>query len=106
VKGELKENAEFDARMSKYEFNFAFDVLWSEIQNLNKRIDEEKPWALAKTDPEKAKAVLKSLIQDLSDINTRLAIFLPETAEKIAEIFEAEQITPPATPLFPKTFAA
>ena len=102
VKGELKDNADFDARTSKYEFNFAFDVLWDEIQNLNKRIDEEKPWALAKTEPDKAKEVLKSLIQDLSNTNLRLAIFLPETAAKIAEIFEAEHIAPPETPLFPK----
>ena len=102
VKAEQKEDAEFDERMDKYEFNFAFDVIWRQIQNLNKRIDEEKPWSLAKTDPEKAQSVLANLIQELVNINTRLAIFLPETSAKISEIFEAKDITPPATPLFPK----
>ena len=101
-KGELKENAEFDDRMAKYEFNFAFEVIWKQIQDLNKRIDEENPWALAKTEPEKAKAVLADIIQELLNINVRLGIFLPETSEKIAEIFGAEAIEPPATPLFPK----
>ncbi len=102
IKAEQKDAPEFDSRMDKYEFNFAFDILWSEIQNLNKRIDEEKPWALAKTDPKKAKAVLAELIQELVNTNLRLAIFLPDTAAKIANIFGAKQITPPATPLFPK----
>ena len=102
VKGELVENAEFDARMQKYEFNFAFENLWGQIQDLNKRIDEEKPWSVAKTDPAKAKENLNDLIQVLLNINVRLAIFLPETATKIADIFESEKIVPPKTPLFPK----
>ena len=86
TEGELKADADFDGRMSKYEFNFAFDI-----------VDE-----LAKNTPEKAKDVLAGLVQDLLNINERLAIFLPETAAKIAGIFETEQITPPETPLFPK----
>ena len=53
-KVEQRPDEEFDHRMQKYEFNFAFDVLWDGISELNKRIDAEKPWALAKTDPEKA----------------------------------------------------
>lgn len=100
--GELKDLPEFDERMQKYEFNFAFEILWKQIMDLNKRIDEEKPWALAKTDPAKAKEVLISLIKDLLDTNKRLAIFIPDTAEQIEAIFTAEQITPPETPLFPK----
>lgn len=100
--GELKDLPEFDERMQKYEFNFAFEILWKQIMDLNKRIDEEKPWALAKTNPAKAKEVLISLIKDLLDTNKRLAIFIPDTAEQIEAIFTAEQITPPETPLFPK----
>lgn len=100
--GELKDLPEFDERMNSYEFNFAFEILWKQIQDLNKRIDEEKPWALAKTEPEKAKDVLSDIIKILLDTNLRLAIFLPETAEKIKEIFGATAIEPPATPLFPK----
>ena len=100
--GELKDLPGFDERMGKYEFNFAFEILWKQIQDLNKRIDEEKPWALAKTDPEKAKAVLADIIKQLLDINVRLSIFLPETSEKISGIFGATVIEPPATPLFPK----
>ena len=88
--------------MDTYEFNKAFDLVWAEIQNLNKRIDEEKPWALAKTEPEKAKTVLESLSTDLLGLCDKMSLFIPETAEKIANIFTAEQIVPPAEPLFPK----
>jgi len=99
---ELPELPEFDERMSKYEFNFAFEILWKQIMDLNKRIDEEKPWALAKTDPEKAVAVLNDIIKSLLETNSRLAIFIPDTAKAIDEIFGADEIVPPATPLFPK----
>ena len=102
VSGKLVDNADFDNRMSKFEFNFAFEILWKQIQDLNKRIDAEKPWTLAKTDPEKAASILTEIIQDLANVNERLAIFLPETSKKIAEILSAELIARPAEPLFPK----
>ena len=101
-KVEKRPNHDFDSRMEKYEFNFAFDILWDGISELNKRIDAEKPWALAKTDPNKAKEVLVKLVADLLAINDRLSIFLPDISAKIAEIFTAKEIQPPVTPLFPK----
>ena len=97
-----RDEPDFDAKMDVYEFNFAFDLLWKQIGDLNKRIDAEKPWALAKTEPEKAKEVLASLVDELLTINERLAIFIPSTAKQIEEIFTSEAIQPPATPLFPK----
>ena len=102
IKVEETENKEFDERMEKFEFNFGFDILWNQIQDLNKRIDEEKPWSVAKEDPEKAKEILRSLVQDLVNICPRLEIFIPDTAKKIVEIFTAEEISAPKTPLFPK----
>ena len=92
----------FDELMEKYEFNNAFELVWKEIQNLNKRIDEEKPWALAKTDPDAARQVLVKLSSDLLGLCDKMSLFIPDTAEKIAGIFTAEQIMPPAEPLFPK----
>jgi methionyl-tRNA synthetase len=96
------EFAEFNERMDKYEFTPAFELVWGKIQDLNKRIDEEKPWSLAKTDPEKAVEVLTNLSQDLINLCPYLAIFIPDTAKQIEEVFAAEQIAAPKTPLFPK----
>lgn len=93
----------FRKMMDKFEFSKAFDYAWSKIQDLNKRIDEEKPWELAKNgETEKVQQVLQSLVEGLLQANQMLRIFLPETGEQTATIFTAEQIAPPETPLFPK----
>ena len=97
------EMPEFDAKMEGFEFNLAFDLIWNEIQGLNRRIDEQKPWALAKTDPEQAKKVLQELAQDLLNLCPRLGLFIPETADKIQEVFMASEISAPKTPLFPRS---
>ena len=93
---------EFKKHMDAYAFNVAFDYVWSKIQDLNRQIDAAKPWELAKTDPEKAKTVLKDLVKQLLSANEMLKIFIPGTADKIEAVFTAEQILPPATPLFPR----
>jgi methionyl-tRNA synthetase len=94
---------EYDELMCDYKFSKAFDLVWEKIQDLNKRIDEEKPWSLAK-EGEIAKLYdcMCGLIRDLLQANYELAPFLPETAEKIQKIFDGDEIQPPETPLFPK----
>lgn len=89
--------------MDKFEFNKAFDLVWHKVQDLNKSIDEQKPWELAKNgETEKLQQVLSGLVEGLLDVAVLLAPFLPDTAEKITTIFTAPEITPPTTPLFPK----
>ena len=89
--------------MDKFEFSHAFDLVWEKIQELNKRIDEEKPWVLAKNgESEKLEKCLSGLVVDLLKTNEMLKPFLPETSEKIEKIFTAKEIAPPKTPLFPK----
>ena len=89
--------------MDKFEFSKAFDYVWEKIQQINKRIDDEKPWMLAKAgETEKLQQVLTSLAQDLKDANLMLSPFLPGATKKVADVFDAETVTPPATPLFPK----
>ncbi len=39
---------EYDEIMRRFEFSHGFDYVWEKIQGLNKKIDEEKPWVLAK----------------------------------------------------------
>ena len=86
----------------EYRFSDAFNALWLEIQSINKKIDQSKPWELAKTSPEKVAPILEELVQDLVARAKILSIFLPSTSEKIISLFSSEKITPPETPLFPK----
>lgn len=93
---------EYRELMDKFEFSKAFDFLWEKIQAINRRIDEEKPWMLAKNgETKKLETCLTDLIRDLLNVNYMLSPFLPETSNKIYEIF-AEPIKPPENPLFPK----
>lgn len=93
---------DFDSSMKKYDFSGAFDQIWAVIQSLNKRIDEKKPWALAKTNPVAATEELKYLAGSLLGLCPQLSIFLPDTASAIMGIFSAPSIEAPETPLFPK----
>ena len=88
--------------MEKFEFSRAFDYVWEKVQNVNKRIDEKKPWMLAKNgEMEKLSECLKELIVYLLNVNYMISPFITDVAEKIFEIFAGE-IEPPKVPLFPK----
>ena len=101
-KGEKDLSAEYIELMDKFEFSKAFDLVWDKVQNINREIDEQKPWALAKNgEKEKLNQCLEKLINDLLRVNREIPPFLPSTADKIFEIF-GEKIQPPKTPLFPK----
>ena len=94
---------EYIALMGNFEFSKAFDYAWLKVQNLNRTIDQQKPWELAKTNPERAKIVLGDLSKNLLQIAKYLEVFLPDTASRILEIFgTTEIIAPPSSPLFPK----
>ncbi len=99
---DLKFDKEYLELMDAFDFSHTFDYVWGKIQNINKRIDDEKPWMLAKNgETEKLQECLQSLMADLLNVNYMLSPFIPDTTEKIFEIFAGE-IEPPKTPLFPK----
>lgn len=88
--------------MNGFRFKEAFDYTWEKVQAINKKIDDEKPWALAKEGKtEKLNQVFSELVLDLIEVAEYLKPFLPETAPRIEDIFNG-QIEPPKEPLFPK----
>lgn len=93
---------EYTELMEKFEFTNAINKAWGMIQDVNRHIEEQKPWQLAKTAPEQARASLSGLIKELLIANHHLKPFLP-IAETVESIFTGTgQILPPKTPLFPK----
>ena len=93
---------EYMKLMNSYNYSGAFDFVWEMVQELNRRIDEEKPWVLAKNgETDKLQNCLMSLIQDLLNVNYLLSPFLPDATSRVCEIF-SEPIKPPEIPLFPK----
>ncbi|MBQ2176126.1 MAG: methionine--tRNA ligase, partial [Alphaproteobacteria bacterium] len=88
--------------MEKFEFNKAFDLVWEKVQSINREIDEEKPWMLAKNEEtDKLNECMSRLINELLSVNLMLEPFMPNVSERIKAVFE-NPIVPPETPLFPK----
>jgi len=84
-------------------FDRALDNIWDQVRGLNQYIDEEKPWAIAKTDDaDHLREVLAYQVGCLLEIADLLVPFLPETAAKIQALFADGLIHPAATTLFPK----
>ena len=89
--------------MDKFEFSKAFGLVWERVQAINKKIDDAKPWELAKNGKtEELEKCLQDLIVDLLNANYLLKPFLPSVSKQISEVFAGE-IKPPKTPLFPKS---
>ena len=94
---------EYKKLMDEFRFSDAFAWVWEKVQKINKRIDDEKPWMLAKNgEVDKLSDCLQSLAADLVECNFLLSPFLPGATKKVEQIFTSGEITPPAQPLFPK----
>jgi len=95
-------DAEYCKLMNNFEFSKAIDYVWEKIQAINRKIDDEKPWSLAKNgEIDKLEKCMKSLIGELLTSNLMLEPFIPNAAKKIKAIF-TDPIVPPEVPLFPK----
>lgn len=71
------------------DFNFsgALKSILGLIEWTNDFITKEKPWELAKTEPEKQKEILQILLETIRQTALALYPFLPTTAENIAQTF-------------------
>ena len=100
----------FKTYLNGYYFNQAIEEIWNtlslafgvnikNLKDLDRLINEKKPWEL---NNEKAKEVLKVIVINILNLMELLQIFLPEIADKIIDIFTADQIKAPEKPLFPR----
>lgn len=90
--------SDFSHRLENFEFNLAIEQLWQQFSSLDGKINADKPWEKSgrEIDP-----LLRDYIQTLVNLTVPLAIFLPETAEKIRRILKGPTIALPR-PLFPR----
>ena len=104
------EDKNYNSLMDEFYFSKAFDYVWEKVQDLNKEIDNKKPWELAK-EPEKHDeliAILNGLVSSLLQATKLLYPFLPDVSASITEIFTGTaegadgKILPPKVLLFPK----
>ncbi len=64
----------------------AFRAVWDLVRFANQRIDEVRPWDLAKTDQEALDEALYELLEIIRHLSVLLTPLLPDTAQKICEL--------------------
>lgn len=74
---------EFRGALDMFEVQKAANIVWDYIGKLDRYIQETQPFKLVKEDSNRGVEVIGKLVVDLYEIANMLALFLPETAEKI-----------------------
>lgn len=86
-------HATLEETMEKFELGKAMNHIWSEIGELDRHIQETKPWETKDT------GIITELVQKLAHIGYSLKAFMPETSEKILAAIKANKLE---TGLFPR----
>lgn len=95
----LKEVQEQTARL---EFKEALEAIMDRARMLNRRIEQQKPWQLAKEDRlDDLERFLSGLALQLVYIGQAILPYMPSTGKKLVQHFSADFVTK-ITPLFPK----
>jgi methionyl-tRNA synthetase len=95
------EDSIYTKALSEFRFPDALSFIWEKITSLDKYINTEKPWDLAKTDIDRLKDVLAHCIDHIQEIAILLEPFMPETSKTILEQFKGPKIKS-QKPLFPR----
>jgi methionyl-tRNA synthetase len=81
---EIKRSAnDYISFMESLTFNKALISVWAIVSALNKYIDDEKPWDLAKHSPDRLDTVLYTACDHISLLSRLITPFMPETAVKL-----------------------
>ncbi len=95
--------AEFKQAMEDCRFDKALEEIWHQVRSLNKYIEDEKPWQMAKAgDSDHLREVLAYQVSAILQIGDLLQPFMPETASKIQQIFGEGVVRQMNDTLFPR----
>lgn len=88
--------------ISHCQFDKYLEEVFAHLDTLNGSIEENKPWELYKTDPNKTAEILNGIVNELLLVTNYLEPFLPETTSKIQQVFKDGKVDISAGILFPK----
>lgn len=80
---------EIKKAFDNFRFDRALEEIWTDIRNLDRKIEETRPWEL---EGDKLKENLEKAVSIIRNIAYNLKPFLPETAEKIEKQFAGPKI--------------
>lgn len=92
---------EISADTESLKFDKSLTKIWSIINDANQKIDQDKPWELAKTDEQALADSLAYLVAQIRLVTRLLAAYLPETSQKLDKAFNADTIKK-VEPMFPR----
>ena len=80
----LKAAAAYEASMDETSFNKALTSVGDYISEVNKYLDEQKPWTLAKeSNDERLHTVLWTIVQSIGIVSILIYPYMPESAEEL-----------------------
>ncbi|MEK7657554.1 MAG: methionine--tRNA ligase [Elusimicrobiota bacterium] len=98
AKDVLAQAPKIEEAMERLAFQEALNLIWGEVGRLNRHVDKEAPWKLAKTDPEALKFLLFDLVWCLRMIAGWIYPFMPSTSAKMQAALGVRQFPAPLTP--------
>jgi methionyl-tRNA synthetase len=106
------------AHLDRAELTLALDEIWQRVRRLNRYVEEQAPWQLAKDEAraDDLDRVLRTLVEGLRSVTVLLWPYLPASAERLLEALGAPDLSlggaslraaaiehvSPIEPLFPK----
>ncbi|MDY0883108.1 methionine--tRNA ligase [Dongia soli] len=66
-------------------FHKALETIWQVIGEADRYVDEQAPWALRKTDPDRMNTVLYVLAETIRRLGLLLQPFMPQSAERLLD---------------------
>jgi len=92
-------------QFERFGFSFGIDAWMKAVFACNAYVDEQAPWALKKTDPQRMAAVLGTLVAAIRQLSVAIAPIIPASAERLIAMIDAGEGGQPIaapTPLFPR----
>ncbi len=93
-----EDNKELLKNIADLRFDLDINYIMVHIRDMDKYIEDNKPWEILKNDKVKFDAMMKHLIEGLLYISHKIKIYLPETSLKIKKAIETKE----AKILFPR----
>jgi methionyl-tRNA synthetase len=83
------------AHVDRAELTLALEEIWQRVRRLNRYVEEQAPWVLAK-DEERAQElnrVLRSLVEGLRSVTVLLWPYLPTSAERLLAALGTKELS-------------
>ncbi|MGZ4201217.1 MAG: methionine--tRNA ligase [Thermoleophilaceae bacterium] len=81
-------------RLDVVDISGALDVIWQAVRRLNRYVQEEEPWKLAKDESagDRLDRILYSLAEGLRSVSVLLYPYMPETTKRLLDALQQDEL--------------